>query len=142
MLFCNQRKQNNAPSIVLDKNQIKVVTEATFLGVVFNRTLSYNNHVNYIKADFIEVAGRSTEGQTGTLPCLDDPWYDLSWTIRVVLYMGQPGPCKTRKEDIVLNRLLIGHTYVMFSFILKNKQTNKQKPKSLLSALHVILLLQ
>ena len=47
--FCNQRKHFAEPSILLDKNHIKVETEAKFLGVIFDRTLSYNIHVNYLK---------------------------------------------------------------------------------------------
>ena len=47
MHFCNQRKHFAEPSI-LDKNPIKVVTEAKFLGVIFDRTLPYSSHVNYL----------------------------------------------------------------------------------------------
>lgn len=32
--FCNQRKQFAEPSILLDKNLIKVVTDAKFLGII------------------------------------------------------------------------------------------------------------
>ena len=35
---------------MLDNNRIKVETEATFFGVVFDRTSSYNYHVSYLKA--------------------------------------------------------------------------------------------
>ena len=49
MRFCNQCKQFAEPSITLDKTPTKVVTEATFLGELFARALSYNNHVNYLK---------------------------------------------------------------------------------------------
>ena len=48
MHFCNQRKHFAEPSILLDKNPIKVVTEAKFLGVIFDRTLSYISHVDYL----------------------------------------------------------------------------------------------
>ena len=40
MHFCNQRKQNAESSIMLGKNPMKVVTEAKYLGVVFDRTIS------------------------------------------------------------------------------------------------------
>ena len=40
MHFCNQRKHFAKPSILLDKTPIKVVTEAKFLGVILDRTLS------------------------------------------------------------------------------------------------------
>ena len=36
--FYNQRKHFAEPYILLDKNPIKVVTEARFLGVIFDRT--------------------------------------------------------------------------------------------------------
>ena len=36
MHFCNQHKHFAKPSILLDKNPIKVVTEAKFLGVIFD----------------------------------------------------------------------------------------------------------
>ena len=36
MHFCNQRKHFAEPSILLDKNPIKVVTEAKFLDVIFD----------------------------------------------------------------------------------------------------------
>ena len=49
MHFCNQRKRFAEPSILLDKSPIKVVTETKFLGVIFDRTLSYSSHVNYLK---------------------------------------------------------------------------------------------
>ena len=38
MHFCNQHKHFAKPSILLDKNPIKVLTEAKFLGVIFDRT--------------------------------------------------------------------------------------------------------
>ena len=51
MHFCNQRKHFAEPSNLLDKTPIKVVTEAKFLGVIFDRTLSYSSHVNYLKTN-------------------------------------------------------------------------------------------
>ena len=43
MHFCNQRKHFAEPSILLDKTPIKVVTKAKFLGVIFDRILSYSS---------------------------------------------------------------------------------------------------
>ena len=43
------------PSILLDKNPVKVVTEAKFLGVIFDRTLSYSSHVNYLKTNCLKA---------------------------------------------------------------------------------------
>ena len=48
MHFCNQRKHFAEPSILLDKTHIKVVTEAKFLGVIFDRTLSHSSHVKVV----------------------------------------------------------------------------------------------
>ena len=53
MHFCNQRKHFAELSILLDKTPIKVVTEAKFLGVIFDQTLSYSSHVNYLKTKLI-----------------------------------------------------------------------------------------
>ena len=55
MHFCNQRKHFSEPPILLDKTPIKVVTEAKFLGVVFDRTLSYSSHVNYLKTNCLKA---------------------------------------------------------------------------------------
>ena len=55
MHFCNQRKQYAEPSIMLDKNPITVVTEVKFFGVVFDRTLSYKNHVDYLKTNGLKA---------------------------------------------------------------------------------------
>ena len=49
--FFNQRKHFAEPSILSDKNPIKVVTEAKFLGVIFDRTLSYNSQADYLKTE-------------------------------------------------------------------------------------------
>ena len=51
MHFCNQHKLYAEPFIMSDKNPIKVVTEAKCLRVVFDRTLSYKNVVNYLKTN-------------------------------------------------------------------------------------------
>ena len=70
MYFCNQRKHFAEPSILLEKTPIKVVSEAKFLGVVFDRTLSYSSHVNYLKTNrlkalyILKVVGHTDWGQT------------------------------------------------------------------------------
>ena len=61
MHFCNKHKQYAEPSITLDKNLIKVMTEAKFLGVVFDLTLSYNNHANYLKTNHLKSLNISQE---------------------------------------------------------------------------------
>ena len=55
MHCCNQRTQYAEPSLMLDKNAMKVVTEAKHLGVVFDRTSSDKNHVNYLKTYFLKA---------------------------------------------------------------------------------------
>ena len=68
MHFCDQRKHFAEPSILLDKNPVKVVTEAKFLGVIFDRTLPYNSHVNYLTTtclkalDILKVTGHTDWG--------------------------------------------------------------------------------
>ena len=58
-------KQALQKSILLDKTPIKVVTEAKFLGVIFDRILSYSSHVNYLKTnclkalDILKVVGHT-----------------------------------------------------------------------------------
>ena len=42
-------------SILLDKSPIKVVSEAKFLGVIVDRTLSYSSHVNNLKTNCLQV---------------------------------------------------------------------------------------
>ena len=74
MHFCNQRKRFAEPSIMLEKNPIKVVTEAKFLGVVFDRTLAYKNHVDYLKTnclkalDILKVADHTDWGADRKTP--------------------------------------------------------------------------
>ena len=69
MHFCNQCKRFAEPSIFLDKTPIEIVTEAKFLGVIFDRTSSYNSHVNYLKTnclkalDILKVVGHTDWGQ-------------------------------------------------------------------------------
>ena len=55
MHICNQRKHFAELSILLDKAPIKVVTEAKFLGVIFDRTVSYSNHVQYLKTNYLKA---------------------------------------------------------------------------------------
>ena len=55
MHCCNQRKQCAEPSLMLDKNPMKVMTEAKLLGVIFDRTSSDKKHVNYLKTYFLKA---------------------------------------------------------------------------------------
>ena len=77
MHFCNQRKQFVEPSLMSDKNPIKVVTEAKFLGVVFDWILSYKNQFDYLKTsslktlDILKIVVHTDRGaDRKTLLCL------------------------------------------------------------------------
>ena len=67
-LCCNQRKQYGEPSIMLDKNTTKALTDVKFLVTLFDRTLSYQNHVDYLKTnclkalDILKVVGHTDWG--------------------------------------------------------------------------------
>ena len=80
MHFCNQRNHFAEPSILLDKTPIKVITEVKFIGVIFDRTLSYSSHVNYLKTiclkalDILNVVGHTDWGaDQKTLLSLSSP---------------------------------------------------------------------
>ena len=49
MHFVINVKRQAEPSNLLDKNPIKLVTEAKFLGVTFDHILSFNNYFRYLK---------------------------------------------------------------------------------------------
>ena len=55
MHSCDQRKQFAEPSMMLDKSPIKVVTDTKFLGVVFDRILSYKSHVDFLKTNCLKA---------------------------------------------------------------------------------------
>ena len=67
MNFSNQCKHFAEPSVLLDKSPVKVVTESKFLPV-FDWTLSYSSHVNYLKTyclralDILKVVGHTDWG--------------------------------------------------------------------------------
>ena len=75
--FCNQHKHFAELSILWDENPIKAVTEAKFLGVIFDQTVSSNSHVNYLQTnclralDILKVVGLTEWGgrsENSTLP--------------------------------------------------------------------------
>ena len=75
--FCNQHKKYAEPFIMLDKNAIKALTEAKFLWVVFDRTLSCKSHVDYLRTsclktlDILKVEGNTDWGvDRKSLRCL------------------------------------------------------------------------
>ena len=49
MHFCNKRNPHPEPSLKLYNTEIPVVTEAKFLGVIFDSKLSFKAHIAYLK---------------------------------------------------------------------------------------------
>ena len=47
--FCNLRKQHDDPVLSIYNTPIKVVEEAKFLGVIFDRKLNFISHITYVK---------------------------------------------------------------------------------------------
>ena len=50
MHFCHLRKVHNDPILTLDGTRILVVEENEFLGIVFDRKLSFIPHIKQLKA--------------------------------------------------------------------------------------------
>ena len=48
--FCQQRNTHNNPALYIYGSQIPVVAESKFLGVIFDRKLSFIPHIKYVKA--------------------------------------------------------------------------------------------
>ena len=53
--FCQQRKVHNDPALYIYGSQIPVVAESKFLGVIFDRKLSFIPHIKYVKAKCLKV---------------------------------------------------------------------------------------
>ena len=53
--FCQQRKIHNDPALYIYGSQIPVVAESKFLGVIFDRKLSFIPHIKYVKAKCIKA---------------------------------------------------------------------------------------
>ena len=49
-IFCQLRGLHNDPVLKLDGVKIPVLEQYTFLGVIFDRKLSFIPHINYLKA--------------------------------------------------------------------------------------------
>ena len=49
MLICQKRGLHLDPQLVLDKSPIPIVEETKFLGVIFDRKLSFIPHLKYVK---------------------------------------------------------------------------------------------
>ena len=53
--FCQQRKIHNDPALYIYGSQIPVVAESKFLGVIFDRKLSFIPHIKYMKAKCLKA---------------------------------------------------------------------------------------
>ena len=53
--FCQQRKIHNDPALYIYRSQIPVVAESKFLGVIFDRKLSFIHHIKYVKAKCLKA---------------------------------------------------------------------------------------
>ena len=49
MNFCQLRKMLNNPTLNLDGSEIPVVDQYKFLGVIFDKKLSFIPHIQYLK---------------------------------------------------------------------------------------------
>ena len=47
--FCSLRKMHNDPVLKIDDSEIPVVNEYKFLGVIFDKRLSFTQHIKYLK---------------------------------------------------------------------------------------------
>ena len=53
--FCQLRKQHDDPVLHLYGSPIPVVEESKFLGILFDRKLSFISHIKYLKAQFLKA---------------------------------------------------------------------------------------
>ena len=93
--FRTKRKSHNDPCLHLDENQIKVVKEVKFLGVIFDKEISFVLHFKMLKEictkalDVIKVVANSKWGADKiTLLIFITLLSDPSW-ITVVLYVDR-----------------------------------------------------
>ena len=47
--FCQMRHQHNDPELTLDGTALPVTNQAKFLGVIFDKKLSFKPHIQYLK---------------------------------------------------------------------------------------------
>ena len=53
--FCNKRKLHNNPKLLLGKQTIKVIKEATFLGIIFDSKLNFLSHIKSLKTKCLKA---------------------------------------------------------------------------------------
>ena len=49
--FCSLRKMHNDPVLKIDDSEIPVVNKYKFLGVIFDKKLSFISHIRYLKTN-------------------------------------------------------------------------------------------
>ena len=49
MHFCSLRKIHNNPVLKIDESEIPVINEYKFLGIIFDKKLSFIPHIKYLK---------------------------------------------------------------------------------------------
>ena len=66
--FCQEQKIHNDPAFYIYGSEIPVVAESKFLGVIFDRKLSFIPHIKYVKAkclkalNLLKVLSRTSRG--------------------------------------------------------------------------------
>ena len=53
--FCQQRKIHNDPALYIYGSQLPVVDESKFLGVIFDRKLTFIPHIKYVEAKYLKA---------------------------------------------------------------------------------------
>ena len=65
--FCQLRKQHDDPVLHLYGSPIPVVEESKFLGILFDKKLSFIPHIKYLKAlNLLKVLSHTSLGTDGT----------------------------------------------------------------------------
>lgn len=49
MHFCNQRKMHNDPTLKLEETEIEMSEQHNFLGIIFDKKLTFIPHLKYLK---------------------------------------------------------------------------------------------
>ena len=68
--FCNLYKIHNGPVLKLDSTEIPIVEEHKFLGIIFDKKLTFKPHIKYLrsKSNSTHRLGCSLKSSTKTLP--------------------------------------------------------------------------
>ena len=94
--FTKSRKLHPDPELYLNGNKIPIVNQVKFLGVIFDKKLTFLAHIKYLKDKCLKalnllkvVSGTEWAVIARSSFVSIDPWYDRS-LIMVALYMVQP----------------------------------------------------